>query len=241
MTIDQIVALFASVGACASAVATCLTVREMAKQRTTSFRPELVISRVSITGSQQEGKGLPTEWEALSRDAAGTTTRGPATLAVSNVGLGAAKDLRFVSSFDVADAVETLNQLATQGSVSAEMRIDEIGALCFEAREIGMEAMWVDQQNEASDYLLPAFSHSDSFHLQIPRTYILAVAAFVYVWALSVPHHGFGKLPPLVVAVAYADIAGVQHNERFVIESNLQMVRGIGEQFAADLVPKRSA
>jgi hypothetical protein len=58
MTNDQIVALLASIGACLSAVATFLTVRQIAKQRVASYRPELALSQSIFEGSTDPAAGL---------------------------------------------------------------------------------------------------------------------------------------------------------------------------------------
>jgi hypothetical protein len=241
MTNDQIVALFASIGACASALATVWTVREMAKQRTMSYRPELAVSRSHITASQEGENGLPIKWEGYSTGSAGTTSRNPAALAVSNVGLGAAKDLRFVWSFDIVEAVATVNELAAHGSLSVQMRNEKFGGLSFASKTVmSQTSMWQNQQRVFLDYLLPASSESDSMDLEIPHAYRLAISALVFVWGQLEHKRDFPKLPSLGVTVGYADIADVQHNVTFVIEAELQIVKGKGESFEAIFLPKRS-
>jgi len=52
MTIDQVIALSASVGAFMSAIAAFLAVRQNTKQREASYRPELAITKTTLTASK---------------------------------------------------------------------------------------------------------------------------------------------------------------------------------------------
>ena len=60
MTVDQLVALGASIGACLSAIAAFLMIRQIARQREASYRPELALSRTAIRSTRDNEKALPT-------------------------------------------------------------------------------------------------------------------------------------------------------------------------------------
>ena len=93
MTNDQFVALLASIGACLSAVATFLTVRQIAKQREASYRPELALSRVYLecTKDPITQGSIPTLWAAKGKDGKTDPLTRSLSLLLRNVGLGTAK------------------------------------------------------------------------------------------------------------------------------------------------------
>ena len=63
MTIDQIIALVSSIGACLAALAALLAVLEMKRQRAATYHPELVLSQKVFegAGSVKENR-IPLSW-----------------------------------------------------------------------------------------------------------------------------------------------------------------------------------
>lgn len=241
MTPDQGIALGSSIGACLSALATFWTVREMTKQRAASYRPELVLTRIQFTGTTEEPLRLPTKWEIVTTES-GASVRTPAAMSLSNVGLGSAKDLRFLWSFNFHEVATTFNDLATRGEVGVEMRIKENGSIAVEMKDRrSFIFSWQDQGRYAVDYLLPSATRADSEPLPLPKGYIEAISALIVVSGGAKPVQGFPQIPPLTLAIDYTDIADVLHKERFDIKLDFSMIVGNGEMFDATLTAKRSA
>ena len=111
MTSDQYIALFASLGACLSALATLWTVREMAKQRKAIFKPELAVARRRFV-TRPSFTSKQADWFVNAGPSANEQSLEKATLNLANVGLGAAKDVQIMWSFYVADVVARFNNLA---------------------------------------------------------------------------------------------------------------------------------
>jgi hypothetical protein len=161
-------------------------------------------------------------------------------MSLSNVGLGSAKDLRFVWSFNFHKAAATFNDLAGRGEVGVEMRIEENGSIAFEMKDRpSFVFMWQDQERGSLDYLLPSATQADAEPLPIPTGYIEAISALIVVSREA--KQGFPQIPPLTLAIEYTDIADVRHKEQFDINLNLSMIVGNGEMFDATLTAKRSA
>jgi hypothetical protein len=107
MTIDQIISLTASIAACFAAVATFLTVWQMAQQRRASYKPELVIARSTFTsGSNAREVGLASyiDWRGDNAQQVENgdqrQLRGPHySVRLANIGLGAAKNVSATWSF----------------------------------------------------------------------------------------------------------------------------------------------
>ena len=133
MKIDQLIALLASLGACLSAVATFLTVRQIRKQSESSFRPDLTFSSTTFKGSPNPSPLLPkslspdfwTNEEATTdvlKDGA-VATEFPIFsrfgIPLLNLGLGTAKNIAVSWSFPLENLVKQINELAQRTFSSA--------------------------------------------------------------------------------------------------------------------------
>lgn len=84
--IALIAALLSGIGACVSAIATWRTVREMKRQREASYQPDVVCSPPVITQFERDGK-----------------------MAVCNIGLGTAKDVKVNISVPMDELLPQFN------------------------------------------------------------------------------------------------------------------------------------
>lgn len=231
MTNDQLVALFASIGACLSAVATFLTVRQIAKQREASYRPELAFSRVYLecTKDPIASGPIPTHWIAKGKD--GTTdplTRG-LSLSLRNVGLGTAKAVSLSWSFPFDTVTKLVNELA-QKSLSAAYFTFEKDALSLDSQDFGKStSMWMNQKQGTMDYVLPAVVDHDPSLVTIPHAYIQIVSSLLYFAARQTDLGQFPEIPPLVVRMEYSDIGEAKHHATFSIQFQLSAIGGKGE------------
>ena len=84
----EIISLLTSIAACLSAIAAFVVVRQNYKQRTASYRPELVLVKTPVAFQGfEKTEGFPR--------IADENNRTRVSIPVVNVGLGAARDLRF--------------------------------------------------------------------------------------------------------------------------------------------------
>ena len=136
MTNDQLVALLASIGACLSAVATFLTVRQIAKQREASYRPELALSRVYLECTKDPiAQGpIPTLWAAKGKDGKTDPLTRSLSLPLRNVGLGTAKGVSISWSFPFDALTKQVNELA-QKSLSAAYYTFEEESLSLDSQD----------------------------------------------------------------------------------------------------------
>lgn len=102
ITIDQWIALGASVGACASAFATFRTVGQMKMQREATYRPELLIESTQFQmpfRTHAETGALQKTWYTHQEDV--SEEKSPDfKLYMRNIGLGTAKDIEVIWQFD---------------------------------------------------------------------------------------------------------------------------------------------
>ncbi|WP_129781031.1 hypothetical protein [Peristeroidobacter soli] len=232
MTNDQIVALLASIGACLSAVATFLTVRQIAKQREASYRPELALSRSIFEGSTDPmvaGGRLPTFWFKKAQPHESTKGVQRLTIPLQNVGLGTAKGVRLIWSFPIADVVTAVNQLA-QRTLTPAYFVYEHGAVSIKSDTFGARtSFWKNQENDWIDYVLPASVQNEAMNLTLPDAYVLLCSALVFFGAKDKDAKSFPELPLLRARFEYRDMGEQEHQAGFDIELHLIAFGGEGE------------
>lgn len=95
MDIISLATLLSGVGACASAAATLRTVYEMKKQRESSYKPDIFISKFSIHGEETipylKNKNV--------------------NVPIINLGLGSAKNIRIVFNDNIEEYIQKINIL----------------------------------------------------------------------------------------------------------------------------------
>ena len=238
MTTDQFIALGASVGACLSAVATLWTVRQMARQREASYKPELALSRTffrSVADPLAKGS-LPVWWtepEGIGSEPA--VARRPFTVPLRNIGLGTAKKVEVSWSFQIADMVETANQLA-QRSLTPAYFSYEAGALHLDSDSVGRSvSMWQNQQHDSIDYVMPAAVESKPVLLRVPHAYIQLVSALIFFAAKDKGRKAFPDIPALSLKLEYRDIGDQKHGAGFEVGCELGAFTGEGEILSGSL------
>jgi len=239
MSSDQYIALFASIGACLSALATFLTIREMKKQRESSYKPELIISGVCFSASKHpvaEGV-LATFWKVD-----GANEDGPIDLnfklPIMNIGLGAAKDVYVEWSFPIEECVGVVNG-AAGGFEEGSLFVYDDGVLMCRSEEYGrITSYWKNQDKAIFDYVLSADVKADPVMLMLPPAYITMAAAFV-----KVKCNKMGSMQPefkpLGISFEYLDVSDRKCVSKFEIVLDV-MVHGMdGSFFMGRLTSKK--
>jgi hypothetical protein len=230
MTYDQLVNLSASVAAFISAVATLLTVRQMAKQRQTSYRPELVLSSTHFEGRAEVAGQLPLRWVTRAPQPDAENTSRELSIPLHNVGLGAAKGVSIAWSFPIEATVEEVNSLAQKALIPAYFALQAGGLSMTSERFSQTTSMWRNQQNISIDFVLPAAVLKDPFALKLPHAYIQLCSSLLYFSAHIENRKSSPKFPSLTANLKYQDIGGAQHQIRLEVTIDLVSFSGNGEK-----------
>jgi hypothetical protein len=243
MTNDQIVALLASIGACLSAIATFLTVRQIAKQREASYRPELALSRVYLecTKDPLTQGPIPTLWIAKGEDAKTDPQTRRFSLLLRNIGLGTAKSVSIFWTFPFESVTKQVNELA-QKTLSAAYYTFEEDSLSLDSQDFGKTtSMWMNQKQETLDYVLPAAVDHEPVLLTLPHAYIQIVSSLVHFAAKQNNGIPFPDIPPLMARVEFSDIGESKHSASFNVQFQLSAIGGKGEFISGYLESKKLA
>jgi hypothetical protein len=231
MTPDQVISLAASVGACLAAIATFLTVWQIAKQRRASYRPELVLGGGEFEAAAGEHDfGLPQSWRHPAPKPMGDSvviySSGPVTfgLPLANVGLGAARNVSISWAFDIEHAAASVDAVAQQAEYQEFLTFNR-GVL--KMRSPIVASFWDNQKIEAIDYVLPASISGSELSLRLPNAYVLLVAAAVSLNFSSKIRELGGRPellepPPLSAVLTFDDIGGGKHQAAFDLDVSIR-------------------
>lgn len=237
MAIDQVIALAASIGACLSALAAFLTIRQVSRQRESSYRPELTVSRTRfqcISNPLSEGN-IPDTWVDWADEAGSQDVLSFFAVPLYNVGLGAAKGLKVKWSFQIEDAISKANELA-QKSLTPVFYEYKNGMLSLKSDGMGGQiSAWINQKKESIDFVLPASVNKLPTDLIIPPAFIMIVSALVHFYSKADDFQSFEEIPNLIVEIDYLDIGGKKYKTKISITTQITSIIGKGESFTGYL------
>lgn len=229
----EMVALAASVGACASAVAGFFTVREIAKQREAAFRPEIVPSSTSFVATKRQTakSDMPDCWREGSL-LNGTSVAGrEVEISLINIGMGAARQVELNWSFDIEKAVKTANTLAQESLSATFFKVDAIGIKMTSADGGEANSIWSSQRQKRFDYVLPAAASASPERAAVPHAYCQLVGAIVQ-FSMRMSNSKIPEgLPELNLDISFEDIAGKSHQAKYVLSTSLTMLDAKGDGF----------
>jgi hypothetical protein len=195
-----------------------LTLREMANQRKSAYKPDVVIVSPALHiywHKQEDNLSLP-YFSTLAHpngfDDLGNLFEG--YVEAFNVGLGAGKAVTFSWNFDIDDLVQWIES-RNSGEI---FRIDYKPSTYLQfATKAGGHVSQVIRPNHFYSYLLPIDAKTDGQRFPLPSAYLLVTAAGVYLqWEngdiLNMPT---GFLPVLTLKASYTDIGKNTHEKCF--------------------------
>ncbi|NNN82395.1 hypothetical protein [Vibrio sp. 11-4(1)] len=240
MTIDQWVSISASIGACLSAIAALFAVKLSSKHSRASYKPELVISKKPFKSSATSSDA-PTDWlEIDDEENSDTHKRSYFSLPLSNVGLGAAKQIEVNWSFPIESMVKSVNKITQENHIQAYFKYDN-GMLSYDT-ESGKKSVsvWRNQKESKLDFVLPSSVESNSSELFLPPAYIQLVSAVIYFYFQNDRKEQFPDLPNIQAKVSYFDIGGKKHTCKFELSTEIAMITGNGSEFQGYIESKNA-
>lgn len=238
---NEIIALLASLGACFSAIATFLTVRQIAKQREASYRPELAFSRVLVECTKDlltEGS-IPTHWTPQERDKKINASLRDFSLPLRNIGLGTAKNVSISWSFPFESVTKQINETAQKTLSAAYFTFDK-DSLSIDSENLGKStSMWINQKQMSLDYVLPAATTHEPVMLNLPHAYIQVVSSLLY---FSAKDKKFSpEIPPLIAKVEFYDIGEAKHTSTFNIQFQVSAIGNTGEFICGSIESQKNS
>jgi hypothetical protein len=233
-TLDQSIALVASIGACLSAIATFWTVRQIAKQREASYRPELVFSRTFFDASPDPIRdgSLPERWVNSRTQAESQEPLRDLSVSLHNVGLGAAKNVTILWSFPLEETVERVNRDAQRTLTPAFFSSDATG-MTIKSETLGNgTSIWENQRRVSVDFVLPASVQKEPFAVTLPHVYVQLCSALLFLACKTGDSKNSLEVPSLSASIEYIDIGNRIRRSFFEFELHVVAIVGDGKNFS---------
>ncbi len=231
MTVEQYIALGASIGACLSAIAALLTIRVLVRQQRAAYRPALAFSRTMIRSTRCSHLPVPRMWTEESGDRMAAITAhnesrrtGNAEelysnrrlfMKLRNIGLGSAHDICARWTFPMKKAVEQVNEIA-QGASALSFGH---GRVCVSSDDTLLSMGWRPEQHESIDYITTLPRKGEPFSLGIPHTYGVVVSAMYFYNQQSSTRRPL-RIPVLRLDLSYKDIGQHKYKTSYDIHFN---------------------
>ena len=242
MTIEQLIAITASIGACLSAIATFLTVRQIANQREATYHPELDFSRTFFEAipDQLRGGPLPSKWINKQSDSEAASYLYDLSIPMWNVGLGTAKAVVISWSFPIELTIERVNQSAQRTLTPAYFCCDESG-VHIKSESLGNGiSMLKNQQRATIDFVLPASVQKEPIEVTLPHAYIQLCSAVLYLGSKDKNTERSFEVPALTAHIEYIDIGNRSYRTDFEFQLHMTAIVGTGESFSGYIECKKN-
>lgn len=241
MTTDQWIALtsgVAALGACAMAY---LTLREMAEQRRTTYRPHLVCESLDLQvywthdGSKV---WIPSRWGEVGSSVPVTGRR--ANISLHNIGLGPLKELQVKWTPGSRSLVQSIVQMDTNRLLWADSYEGGWSTWSSAVREICDGEQPIDDLDTQVAHVLPVSVEREPTQIPIPRSAMLLLSALAH---LDWKHRSGGRsLEPRVVEMglelSYRDIGNNSHHQELSVRVEMDPILDASESKEASGGPE---
>jgi len=239
MTIEQYISAGSSIAAFLAAFATFLTVWQIAKQRRTTYRPEIVVKRgLVLTTGDLKNPDLKSllNWKRSDNE---VDTRADFMgrnypLFLVNIGMGTATNVLAIWDFPLEAFVAYVRQLQNAHDCPVDIEYKK-GTVSVSGRQ-AVASFWNSQRETHFDYILPTSVKTEPTEILLPHSYILAVSVCAGVFVRNYEESG-PKVPPLKLSLEFYDIAGKKH--RMSYDIHFVWPDATPYVFEAELVPIR--
>lgn len=239
MSIDQWIAMISSIAGCLAAVAAFLAIRQYAKQREATYRPDIVVIRTPFKYSVEveDAKDVLLLAEFRNVDDKGHIRSGGGwfRIPVRNVGLGAAKRVSVTWSYPFESSVAEANVLSMQvlGEELFSYKDGKLEVVAGASR--GLASLWKNQRQRTYDCMHPSTDSSDQVYLTTPSSITMVVAALIRLTALCNDRPTSFEYSGIEIEFEYHDIGGKKHSVVVPLSIDLNSISSTGCEFTGSL------
>jgi hypothetical protein len=227
-TVEQFIAGISSLTALATAIATFQTVREMAKQRKTSLKPDLIsVNQRAYVYAEKPALTLRYFWSREQPAIPQMFQHSRYSITILNIGFGAAKQLRAEWMLDVGRMTTRINELARQASIAVSVeRVPDSSQvrILWPDRVVGTQEV-ANQLIHEVGHVLPVSLDRIGFQIEVPSVFLtLASLQISLGLANQLEVSGVREwafFPDLALSLCYLDVDGEQHIKRMKLSLNL--------------------
>ena len=233
MDVNQTIALLASTGACLSAIAAFLAVKQNTKQHKASFMPELALTKTEFiaTNNNYSKDKIPFNWVEKENKDTEQKILHNLSIPIKNIGLGTAREVNILWKFNFKDTVLRVNELSQKQLIQAYFEFTN-EMLSFKSKDNGNStSLWINQKSSSLDYILPVSIDSIGVKIQLPDAYIRLMSVLISFSSKGKDFKFIEDIPHLKLSLKFYDIGGNICEENYEIILNISMITNNGESF----------
>lgn len=224
-----IVSAVASLATLVTMVLVAFTLLEMAKQRKTTYRPDIVLTTSGYFIYAEHQDHALSDLHFSNEEVDDNTVQierrlNDVYLDGFNIGLGAAKLVDVAWEFQVDHLVQKLNEDVASGFQFVFNHNDVFtdGYLSYTLPK-GISGIMVlkHDMHRTYDHLLPIHVKAEPTKIRMPFTYLLITAARLYSTMVDKTEWEAEAFPVLRVKITYADIGNNMHKKSFSVRPSL--------------------
>jgi hypothetical protein len=232
MTIDQIIALAASLGGGLSAVAAVVVVFQNTIQLRSSLKPDLVLPVFSFR-TEGEGPEIGRLWV---EDGIPANQGAMARPRLVNIGREAAKNVTLTWTFPVEETVATLNS-ELEKLPDCAIRFEYFAGLVQVKAGGQFRSMvqWRGCREQHLDFVLPVSVDRPDTRILLPPAYSVLVGALIYCRLSKDEPQDIPSVPPLLLDLEYEDIGGNKYRHHFLVSMEIGVIGDKGASIGGRL------
>lgn len=218
-TVSLIISAVGSVGAFIAGVVALFTLKELKKQRESSYKPALMLLRKShkVVMKSLGPVKLGYHWG----EASSPNVIPQETIPLINLGYGAAKNITLDWKFEHEKLLEDANKLAHTTHQEYFLKVDK---QTLSAVSKGMILLNIIANNEQQqvDFLLPNTTNKGVLSVEIPSLYTVLTSCYLSLCVHAKLKPEDIKLPMLSLVIEFQDVASKKYNKEFRFECDIK-------------------
>lgn len=228
MWIDRIIAIIGHLGTWIVAICVLLQLREMAKQRRSTYKPEIVVARKEVYGLYRNEYEIiiPNDWRDEKNKNESYKMQGLFyNLSIYNIGFAAASNICISWDFDIDGMLERINHIINKHDMK-KIVLSLADNFLFIKSKKGSSLIKCCRDFSSYDYLLPTNIDRNGLAVYLPPGFIIMTALDFYVKCLDCQTESlFTGSPYITLTIEYKDIEGNNYKKTFIGKIKYSCIR----------------
>ena len=230
MSIEQLISVGGVLGTFITAFLVYRTLKEMKTQRTNSYRPEVVATKIEFNASStMEGLPVPTEWKEKGNedDETKNLSMNRIQIELLNLGFAAAKNINIKWSYGYEAIINEIQEVCYKNSIPIVIELQEGGTITIDFN--GKSKHYFNIESDLSgyhDYIAPTSSSHSPLFIQFPYSVMILYSILIYMAVKTDSEKLMDALAEreIELKVDYLDLGDKMHFKSFNCITSLSTV-----------------
>ncbi len=218
LTLDRVIALLASVGACLSAMAAFVSIRQSIIQRKLSYIPEIVTEPIKFSTKSELSFFDPNYF--IEQSLGESLITNIKTVNLKNIGLGTAKSLQAEWRLPINSMIEKLRKSKVFSASDVKIMCNGNFLEIISNIENNKISLTINMKlnNPCIDFILPLKDEKAISKIRLPIEYLILSAAIINFELEEKDKNTFNlDIPKATLILTYFDISGIKIVRKFAM------------------------